>query len=78
MSTKTSDNESMISLTPKPSQSFFVDRIRWKETIFTEKKNCFLWENGSGWLNQKRKEGFLTAFTPVDLEGTYNVNKKAS
>ena len=33
---KRNDKESMICLTPKPSQSFFVYRIQSKEKIFTE------------------------------------------
>ncbi len=54
--------ESMICLTPKPSQSFFVYYIQSKENFFLQKKS-FLRKRGSGGLNKKRKEGFLTVLT---------------
>ena len=51
------DKESMICLTPKPRQSFFVYCIQSKEN-FKKKK-------GSGKVNKNRKESFLTALVRV-------------
>ena len=49
----------MICLTPRPRQSFFVYRIQSKEKNFTEKD---LFKESVEWrIEQKRKDGFLTA-----------------
>ena len=64
MSNKRNDKESMICLTLKPSQSFFVYHIQSKEKLFTEKE--FFKEKGEGGgLNKKQKQGFLTALTAM-------------
>ena len=61
MSKKRNDEESMVCLTPKPSQSFFVysiQRKKYRKELFKEKRE---WR-----IEQKRKEGFfLTAFATV-------------
>ena len=49
------DKESMICLTPKPSQSFFVYRIQSKDFFFTEKE--LFKEKGEWTIEQKWKEG---------------------
>ena len=60
MNKKRSDKESMICLTPKPNQSFFVYRIQNKKENFHRKRA--LKKRWGGGLNKKqRKEGFLTA-----------------
>ena len=45
MSKESNDKESMICLTPKASQSFFVYRIQSKKHFFTEKE-VFLGKEG--------------------------------
>ena len=49
----------MICLTLKLKQGFFIYCIQSKERFFLQKKS-FLRKMGSGGLNKKRKEGFLT------------------
>ena len=61
----------MIRLTPKPSQSFFVEA---KKTFL--QKNLFLKKRESGGLNKKWKEGFLTAlFTAIKKNPTTSIRK---
>ena len=64
----------MICITPKRNQTFFVYRI---QSIFLQKKSV-LRKRGSGGLNQKRKEGFLTALTTViKKDPTASIRKHA-
>ena len=69
---KRNDKESMICLTPKPSQTFFVYRIQSKEIIFTEK----------GWVKdwrKKWKESFLIALaTAIKKDPTTSMRKHAN
>ena len=63
MSQKRNDEESMICLMPTPNQSFFVYHIQSKEN-FSQKKS-FLRKGGSGGLNRKQKDIFLTVLVTV-------------
>ena len=65
----------MICLMPKPSQSFFVYRIQSKEKDFTGKE--FLQEKGNWRIEQKQKEGFLTALITAIKKDPHNINKRA-
>ena len=49
------DKESIICLTPKPSQSFFVNLIQSKERIFSEKE-LFKKKSGDWALNKKNEK----------------------
>ena len=69
------DKESMICLTPKPSQSFFVYHIQSKG-IFFYRKRVFLRKRESEESYKKRKKGFLTALAMVIKTDPHKVNKK--
>ena len=56
VSKKRNDKETMICLTPKLSQNFFVYHIQSKEKNFTEKEIDK--EKGSGGLNINDKKAF--------------------
>ena len=74
---KKSDKESMICLTPKPSQSFFVYRLQSKKNFLVKKS--FLRKRGSRGLNKKQKECFLTAFvTAIKKDPTTSIKKQAN
>ena len=74
VSKKRNDKEYMICLTPKTSQSFFVYRTKSKEKKL--QKNSFLRKRGSGVLNKKRIEGFLTApATAIEKDPTASIRK---
>ena len=60
---KRNTKESMICLTPKPSQSCIVYHLQSKEKFY--RKKSFSRGSGSRGLNQKRKEGFSTALATV-------------
>ena len=77
VSKQRNDKESMTCLTPKPSQSFFAYRIQSKQK---KKKNLqiksFLRKRWNGGLNEKRKEGFLTALaTTINKDPTALIRK---
>ena len=80
MHKKRNDKESMIRLTPNPSKSFFVYSILNKEIFFFFlQKKSFLRKRRSGRLNQKRKEGFLTAlFMVIKKEPITSIRKHAN
>ena len=68
----------MFCLTPKPSQSFFVYCRQSKGFFFLQKKS-FLMKSGSGGLNKKLRESFLTALSLViKKELTSSIRKLAS
>ena len=65
----------MFCLTRNASQSFFVDRIQYKEkNIFTEK---VLFKEKEEWkIEQIWKEGFLIAHaTPIKKDSTMSIRK---
>ena len=57
---KRNDQESIICLTSKPSQSFFVYRIQSKEKIFTEKE--LFNEKGEWRIEQKTERRLFDRF----------------
>ena len=60
---------------PKPSPSFFVNRILIKEKYLTGKE-FFKEKRESGRYNQKLKEGFITAFaTFIKIDPTTSIGK---
>ena len=69
MSKKRNDKESMICLTPKPNQSFFVCRTHSKEKKFLRNRN-FLRKRESGGLTKKRKKGFFKLLSVRRLRRT--------
>ena len=78
MCKKRNDKESMIFLTPKPSESFFFHRILSKEFFFFTEKGLLLRKGESGGLNKKRKEGFLSALvTAIKKDPTMSIRKHA-
>ena len=67
----------MICLMLKPSQTFFVYHKEDKENFFT-KKELFK-EKGKWRIKQKKKEGFLTAFTTaIKKESAMSMRKHAN
>ena len=71
------DKESMICLTSKPSQSYFIFCIQSKEKISQIKS--FLTRSGSGGLSTKRKEGILTALaTVIKKDPSMSIRKQAN
>ena len=67
----------MICLTSKPSWSFFVYFIQSKEEFFSEKE--LFKEKGEWTIEQKHKEGFLTALTMViKKDPTTSIRKHAN
>ena len=70
MSKKRNDKESVICLTPKPTQVTLSSVCKAKKKFY---RRAFNEKVGRG-LKRKRKEGFLTALT---TEGSHKVNKKA-
>ena len=80
MSKKRNDKESIICLTLKPSQSFFGFRLQSKENnFFFLQKKSFFKEKGEWKIEQKRKEGFLTALTTViKKDPTKSIRKHAN
>ena len=74
MSKKRNHKKSIICLTPKPGQSFFVYRIEKQRKIFfffffLQKTSFFMRKSGVQGLNKKRKEGFLTALATAIKRG---------
>ena len=69
-SRKRSDKESTICLTPKPSQSFFVNRIPSKEKFSFYRRRVF--KEKAWWRieQNKLKEDFLTALVTGIMKGT--------
>ena len=59
VSKKRNEKESMICLTPKPSQTFLGYRIQSKIKFLQKEKKNFLREKGE-WSVDKKNEGFLT------------------
>ena len=77
MSKERNDKEYMIYLTQKPTKSFFVYRIPSKEIFFTEMR--FLRKRRELWIEQKRKEGFLTApVTAMKKDPKASTRKRAN
>ena len=77
VSQKRNDQETLICLTPKPIQSFFVYGIQSKYFLFLLQKS-FLRERGSEGLNKKTKrKAFLTAFATVIKKDPHKPSKKA-
>ena len=74
MSKERNDKESMIFLTPKPSQIFFVYRIQSKEKAFTGKE-LFKEKRGVADGQKNEKNGFLTAFA---MKHTTSIRKNAN
>ena len=73
MNKKRNDKESMICLTLKPSQTFFVYRIQSKEKNLTKE----LFKKKGKWrIEEKHQEGFLTALAMAIKKDPRNVNKK--
>ena len=79
MNKKRNEKQSMICLTPKPSQIFFVCPIQSKEIFFTE--NELFKEKGEGRIEQntKRRLFFFAALVmTVQKDPTTSIRKHAN